>query len=126
MTIGTKRLDMEGNYKINGENIKEMTLKTDLGIWLDNELIFETHITKKANKANGMIAVIKKSFTKVTKQVFLNIYRCLIRSHLEFANVIWHPSFINYQKILENVLRRAKRLVSGIKKIYPITNALKN
>ena len=116
MTIGTKRLDMEGNYKINGENIKEMTLKTDLGIWLDNELIFETHIFKKANKANGMIAVIKKSFTKVTKQIFLNIYRCLIRSDLEFANVIWHPSFIKHQKILENVHRRATRLVSGIKK----------
>ena len=73
----------------------------------DTKLTFETHITKKANKANGMIAVIKKSFTKVTKQVFLNIYKCLIRPHLEFANSIWHPRLIKHQKILENVQRRA-------------------
>ena len=79
MTIGNKKLDMERIYKINGENIKEVQLEKDLGIWLDNKLTFETHITKKANKANGMIAVIKKSFSKVTKQVFLNSYKCLIR-----------------------------------------------
>ena len=47
MTIGTKKLDMERNYKINGENIKEVQLEKDLGIWLDNKLTFETHITKK-------------------------------------------------------------------------------
>ena len=73
MTIGTKNLDMVKNYKIICENIKEMQLEEDLGIWLDNKLTFETHINKKANKANGMIAVIKKNLTKVTKQVFLNI-----------------------------------------------------
>ena len=94
-----------------------MQLEKDLGIWLDNKLSFETHITKKANKANGMIAVVKKSFTKVTKQVFLNIYNCLIRPHLEFANLIWHPRLIKHQKILENVQRRATRLVSGMKNL---------
>ena len=117
MTIGTKILDMEWIYKINGKNIKEAQLEKDLGIWLDNKLTFELHITKKANKTNGMIALIKKSFTKVTKQVILNIYKCLIRPHLEFANLIWHPRLINYQKILENVQRRATRLVSGMKNL---------
>ena len=70
MTIGNKKLDMQRICKVNGEIIKEMQLEKELGIWLDNKLTFETHVTKKANKANGMIAVIKKSFTKVTKQVF--------------------------------------------------------
>ena len=116
MTIGNKKLDMERIYKINGENVK-VQLEKDLGIWLDNKLTFEPPITKKANKANGMIAVVKKSFTKVTKQVFLNIYKCLIRPHLEFANLIWHPRLIKHQNILENVQRRATRLVSGMKNL---------
>ena len=47
-TIGNKKLDMERIYKIKGENIKEMQLEKDLGIWLDNKLTFETHITKKS------------------------------------------------------------------------------
>ena len=64
-----------------------------------------------------MITVIKKSFTKVTKQVFFNIYKCLIRPHLEFANLIWHPRVIKHQKILKNVQKRATRLVSGIKNL---------
>ena len=117
MTIGNKKLDMERIYKINGKNIKEVQLEKDLVIWLDNKLTFETHITKKANKANGMISVIKKSFSKFTKQVFLNICECLIRPHLEFANLIWQPRLIKHQKILENVQRKATRLVSGMKNL---------
>ena len=112
MTIGTKKLYMERNYKINGENIKEVQLKKDLGIWLDNKLTFDTHITKKANKANGLIAVIKKSFTKVTNKVFLNIYKCLIRPYIELANSIWHAWLIKLRKVLENVQRRATRIYS--------------
>ena len=50
MTLGTKKLDMERNYKINGENIKDVRLEKNLGIWLHNILTFETHITKKTNK----------------------------------------------------------------------------
>ena len=61
ITIGTKKMDRERIYKINGENIKEVQLEKNLGIWLDNKLTFETYITKKASKANGMIAVIKKN-----------------------------------------------------------------
>ena len=109
----SKNLDMKRNYKINGENIKEVKLEKDLFIWLENKMTSKTHITKNANKANGMIAVVKKSFTKAMKQVFLNIYKCLIRPHLEFANLIWHPTLIKYQKILQNVQRRA----SGIKNL---------
>ena len=70
MPKGTKKLDMERIYKIKVEKIKEVQLEKNLGIWLVNKLTFRTHITKKANKANGMIAVIKKRFNKVTKQVF--------------------------------------------------------
>ena len=107
MTIGTKKMDTERIFKINGENIKEVQLEKDLGIWLDNEMTFETDITKKANKENGMIAVI----------VFFNIYKCLIRPHLEFANLIWHPRVIKHQIILENVQKRATRLVSVMKNL---------
>ena len=64
-----------------------------------------------------MIAVFKNSFTKVKKQVFLNIYKCLIRPHVEFTNLIWHPRLSKHQKILENVIRTATRLVSGIKNL---------
>ena len=47
MTTGTKKMDMERIYKINGKNNKEVQLEKNLGIWLDNKLTFKTHITKK-------------------------------------------------------------------------------
>ena len=35
----------------------------------------------------------------------------------DFANLIWHPRLIKNQQILENVQRRATRLVSGMKNL---------
>ena len=47
MGIVTKKVDMERNYKNNGENIQEVQLEKYLGIWLDNKLILENTSLKK-------------------------------------------------------------------------------
>ena len=47
MRIGTKKVDMERNYKINGENIQGVQLEKYLGIWLDNKLTLENTSLKK-------------------------------------------------------------------------------
>ncbi len=38
-----------------------------------------------ANKARGMLYLIKRSFTCLTKEIFLPLYNALVRPHLEYA-----------------------------------------
>ena len=48
--------------------------------------------------------------------MFKQLYKALVRPHLEYASVIWIP-YYKYQKILiENVQRKATRLLSSLKK----------
>ena len=61
----------------------------DLGVIFDENLKFSSHINKSINKANQMIGIIKRSFTFLDQEMFLNLYKALVRPHLEYGNLIW-------------------------------------
>ena len=49
--------------------------------------------------------------TDTMKRLFIAI----VRPHLEFANVVWAPSLVRDKKLVESVLRRATRVIPGLK-----------
>ena len=50
----------------------------------------------------------------------MNLYKAIIRPHLEYASVVWSPSTITDQRRIEGVQRRATKLVSGVTEMsYP-------
>jgi len=52
-------------------------------------------------------------------QCFLTLYKSTVRPHLEYITPVWSPQFKKDQKIIENVLRRATRMVKGLcEKLY--------
>ena len=87
----------------------------DLGITIDANLTFKTHIMNSVNKANQMLGIIKRTFTCINKDVFIPLYKGMIRPHVEYGSCIWSPS-MQYLKIaVENVQRRATRLLPEMK-----------
>ena len=49
--------------------------------------------------------------------MFLNLYKSLVRPHLEYATVIWSPLYKKDRIIIENVQRRATKLVRSCKNL---------
>ena len=47
--------------------------------------------------------------------MFLQLYKALVRPHLEYANVIWHPQFKRQSQLIEKVQRRATKILCDIK-----------
>ena len=79
------------------------------------DLKFSQHIAKKVNKANSMLALIKGTFKYLDNHSFLILYTALVRTHLEFANVVWHPYLWKDIDSLERVQMRTTKLVSNLK-----------
>ena len=101
------------NEEIELEKVKN---EKDLGVIIDQNLTFREHITSKVNIANLNLGIIFRTFTYIDEGMFLNLYKSLIRPHVEYATPICpSPLYKKDKIIIENVQRRATKLVSSCK-----------
>jgi hypothetical protein len=93
----------------------ETTLEKDLGINIDPELKFSKHIETQVNKANKLLGMIRRTFEYLDAPTVKKLFTSLVRPHLEFMNIAWTPQLVRDQDLLEQVQRRATRLIPGFK-----------
>ena len=105
-------------------NLEQVTSEKDLGVTVDNKLLFREHISKKSAIANRNLGIIFKSFTYLDKEMFLCLYKSLVRPHVEYATTVWSPMYKKDAVILENIQRRATRMVNCLKHL-PYNERLK-
>ena len=104
MRFSRKRSLYPVEYLINKSTLKNVDLVKDLGVYLDPKLSFSHHFDHIISKANRMLGFVKRSCRDFSSiPAFKSLYISLVRSNLEFANVIWSPNYqINVNRI-ENV-----------------------
>ncbi len=105
----------EMNENIQSIQIQQVQEERDLGVIFQSDLKFGTHISKCVNKANSILGLVKRSFTFMDKEMFLTLHKSLIRPHLEYATAVWSPHLQKDIFMIENVQRRATRLVQEIR-----------
>ena len=58
----------------------------------------------------------RKSFVNLTSEIPTILYKALVKTHLEYANQAWNPYLKKDKITIENVQRRATKLIPGIRK----------
>ncbi len=120
LTIGNAK-GRNVNYflkdKMSYYTLENVDNEKDLGVIMDSKLGFDNHINEKINKANGIIAVIKYNFKYIDAECLLLLYKALVRPHLEYAVRVWAPYKNKHVIALENVQRRATRLVPSLRNL---------
>ena len=101
--------------KDGNKNIPVSSEEKDLGVVFDTTLKFDLHIEAMIKKANSMIGLIKRNFSYIDIFIFLHLYKALIRPHLEYGQIIWSPQYVRQSKLIENVQRRATKLIPNLK-----------
>lgn len=103
---------------LNGLILPSTEVEKDLGVHMDPNLKWSEHIQKCISKANSVIGWTRRNVISRDKDVILNIYKSLIRPHLEYAVQLWNPPphYGNWGTImeLEKVQRSVTRMISGI------------
>lgn len=75
----------------NLHELDEVETELDLGVTIDNKLKFSNHVNRVVAKANRVLGCVPHTFKYMTAQVFLLLYKSLVRPHLEYASCVWSP-----------------------------------
>lgn len=92
----------------------------DLGILIDSSLSPTAQIDAAVTKSRGMLAFIKRTFKRLTPQLFIPLYSAMVRPHLEYCVQAWAPHLIRDIAKLEKVQEIATRCVPALRHLsYP-------
>ena len=101
-------------YHIKGTLLKASDTEKDLGVLISKDLKPSKHIKEVVTKANQCLGMTRRSFSHIDRDIFLLVYKTFIRPKLEYCSNIWSPHLIKDIDLLENVQRRATKMVIGL------------
>ena len=106
-----KRKNKHHTYSMNSTDLESVEEEKDLGVTFSNNLKFSKHIHNCASKANQILGLVKRTFECMDEDMFLLLYKTLVRPHLEYACSVWNPWLKKDIRCLERVQRRATKIV---------------
>ena len=68
--------------------LKQVIQEKDIGVIVDKQLKFESHVYEKINKTNSLIGLICRSFIYMDENMFKKLFKSLVHTHLEYTNVV--------------------------------------
>ncbi len=112
-------------YKMSDTVLEQTTVEKDLGVNIDNGLRMRVQAESAVNKANRIVGLIqgliRRSYTHLDRPNWMQLFKSLVpRPHLEYEHVIWPLTYTTDLTLVENVQRRATKLVPGLcDRVYP-------
>ena len=108
------RNSLHYNYSLDGTALEEVSEERDLGIIMDSELKFHTHVASAVLKASRVLAIIRRTFLIKDRDTIPKLFKGLVRPILEYGNAVWHPRHKADMKEIEKVQRRATKLIPSL------------
>ena len=113
LRVSRKKDKIAPAYELHGQNIENVSTTKYLGVNMQDNMQWESHIdsiTKKASKTLGFIRRNLKIGNKKTKET---ANKALVCPLLEYAAPVWDPYTANEIEALERIQRRAARWVTS-------------
>jgi hypothetical protein len=98
--------------------LSETTVERDLGILVDNRLLWHHQIENAKKKAFASLNNLKRAFQNWTPHTFKILYVTFVRPHLEYCATIWFPYTDQDINSIESVQKYATRLVPTIRSLH--------
>ncbi len=78
------------NYRspeVQGTWVDKVDHEKDIGVTIHENLTFKLHTANKIKKANSMFALLRRIFEFLDADIFVPLYKALVRVYLEYAGL---------------------------------------
>ena len=99
------------DYIMESVTLKPVSHHLYLGVELQKELKWKTHIDNITSKANTTLGLIKRNLNRCSQEIKAKAYTTLARLKLEYSSTVWDPYHKCQINQLEKIQRRAARFV---------------
>ena len=100
------------NRVISNELINPVSSVKSLGVFINENLTWQTHIDKLSKKIASGIGAIKRIRPFVPPATLLYIYSALIQPHFDYCNLVWGNCGKTLSDRLQKLQNRAARLLT--------------
>lgn len=78
-------------YMLNDQHLQSTSEEKDLGVWMNSDYSWQTNIDNYIMKARSTMSWIMRVILNKNKNVMLQLYKSLVRPHLEYCVQLWSP-----------------------------------
>jgi len=103
------------DYTLGGEVLKHVDQTRYLGVTIQSNFKFNSHIDDKVSKAKQQLGMVKRALHWAPKSAKLLAYKSLCRPHLEYSASVWDPAGKTLIHDIEMVQNTAVRFIDSIK-----------
>ena len=102
---------------VGGVNLKRASTVRYLGVLVDEDLKFKSHIAKVSSLTSRNLGIISRAKYLLNKKMMILLYNALILPYLSYCLVVWGSNYEANLKPIITVQKRAIRLISGAGRI---------
>lgn len=102
---------------MNNTTIQQVTTHKHLGVYINSELSWTTHVESVITQASRRLAVLRKHKFLLDRRTLEQIYFSYILPVLEYADIVWDSLPIFFINKLELIHKEAARIVTGATKL---------
>jgi len=104
-------------YLMNGHMLDSVLEERDLRILITADLKPSTQCQAAYSTANKVLGMISRTVTYKDRYVLLQLYKSLVRPHLEYSVSAWSPHYSKDKHLLEKIQHRFTRMIPGLKQL---------
>ena len=106
-----------GVYHLGGNLLKEVEMERDLGMLITSDFKSDEESKRKAVTASKIMWSIRRSFIRLTPQIFRTLFVSHVRPILEYGQPAFHPVTKQECLWLEKVQRKGSKVVAGLENV---------
>ena len=105
------------NYQLGSKSLDEVSEEQDLGVTITCDLKASQQCTHAYSKASKIRGVINRSIVYKSKDILIQLYKSLVRPHVEFCTAAWSPHYVKDKELLQKAQRRFTHMIPGLKDV---------